>query len=472
MNEVLINHMYSGNYLETGNLGHEVINLFKCDNGNHYIYAMPAGDYDTKSHNNSIKKVILVRNIDQYKTEVLGICDVEEEIFRSQVDEPDKYKMLPSVNDLVNNDFMNTKKENGTEKDKNTIKRIENYKKVHMQQRKYIDNNAVTYGNVKLYDFYNENNTQNLGQSIYITFKVTNFKMPKESIYLCDKRYENKENDPHFYILKNRARMCGASVATYESLDDEGIKKLINSPFWEEKDNSLKVDIERKSTKTASILNIIKKVDDEIIYSNWIVYYLKNDKKILCKFIKHFIPDVKATFENIEIARETKNNIDIYYEDTNNIFVFENKIKSSINGNKMKNGITEEEKEYSQLKKYYDYAEEKSKESKTKKNTRYFLLLPDYAYKYTTKLNRYAEFDKYEIIRYSQLLDFFKSCKTKLPYYDEFIKAIEYHSGEYHNDLYLEMMERLQTVISLRKNIYNTLKQYLLFFMNNFKTHN
>ena len=54
MNEVLINHMYSGNYLESGNLGHEVINLFKSDNGNHYIYAMSAGDYDTKSHVNSM----------------------------------------------------------------------------------------------------------------------------------------------------------------------------------------------------------------------------------------------------------------------------------------------------------------------------------------------------------------------------------------------------------------------------------
>ena len=83
MTEVLINHMYSGNYLETGNLGHEVINLFKCDNGNHYIYAMSAGDYDTKTHNNSIKKIILVRNIDQHKAEILGICDVEEEIFLS-----------------------------------------------------------------------------------------------------------------------------------------------------------------------------------------------------------------------------------------------------------------------------------------------------------------------------------------------------------------------------------------------------
>ena len=91
MAEVLVNHMYSGDYLENGNLGHEVINLFKCDNGNHYIYAMSAGDYDTKSHFNNIKKVILVRNVDQYKAEILGIADVEEDIFAAQVLEPQKY---------------------------------------------------------------------------------------------------------------------------------------------------------------------------------------------------------------------------------------------------------------------------------------------------------------------------------------------------------------------------------------------
>ena len=33
---IVLNRMYVGNYLNN-NLGHEVINLFKADNGNYYI---------------------------------------------------------------------------------------------------------------------------------------------------------------------------------------------------------------------------------------------------------------------------------------------------------------------------------------------------------------------------------------------------------------------------------------------------
>ena len=52
--------------------------------------------------------------------------------------------------------------------------------------------------------------------------------------------------------------------------------------------------------------------------------------------------------------------------------------------------------------------------SQIKKNTGYFILLPNYAYKDISKLKKYDKFDKYNVIRYSQLLDFFKTCTTNL----------------------------------------------------------
>ena len=441
--------MYSGDYLERGNIGHEVINLFKSDNENHYIYAMSAGDYDTKRHFNTIKKVILVRNVDEYKVEVLGIADVGEEVFASQVPEPSKYTSLPSTSELRNG-FMNCKNPDGSDKDEKILQRIKTYKRVHEKQIEYIDKNSITYDGVKLYDLYAKNNTANIGHSIYITFKAENFRRPKELLYICDNRYENKENDSHCFILKSRSRMCGASVATYESLDDSEIQRLINSPYWEEKDNSPKVDTKNISIKSTSLLNIIKKNNDEITYSNWIAYYLKNDKELLKQFILSFTKQ-KSSFENIEVIRESKNNIDIYYEDSQSIYVFENKIKSSINGTQKKEGITEEEKEFSQLEKYYIFAEKEAENQHQKKKTGYFILLPNYAYKDISKLNKYSKFEEYKIIRYSQLLDFFKATKCNLPYYSDFLKALEYHASEYLNDLYSEMLERLQSVISLRK---------------------
>jgi len=454
MKEVLINHMYSGDYLERGNIGHEVINLFKSDNENHYIYAMSAGDYDTKRHLNTIKKVILVRNVDQYKAEILGIADVEEEIFASEVANPNTYIMLPSVKDLVENDFMNPNNPDGSPKDAKIIQRIKIYKNVHEAQKKYIDTHLVTYGDVSLYELFENNNTAKSGHSIYLTFKAANFRRPKELLYLCDNRYDNKANDPHYFILKNKTTMCGTCVAAYESLDDSEIQRLIQSPYWEEKDNSPKVDIKNISIKSTSLLNIIKKNNDEITYSNWIAYYLKNDKELLKRFITHFTKNEKiqeTSFENVEVIRESKNNIDIYYEDSKSIFVFENKIKSSINGTKKKDGKTEEENDFSQLEKYYTFAEKEAEKATPKKQTGYYLLLPNYAYKDTSRLNKYSKFDKYEIIRYSQLLEFFKENSCNLPYYSDFLKALEYHASEYLNDLYSEMLERLQSVISLRK---------------------
>ena len=39
--EILINQMYAGGFLEVGNnIGHEVINLFKADDGKNYVYVL------------------------------------------------------------------------------------------------------------------------------------------------------------------------------------------------------------------------------------------------------------------------------------------------------------------------------------------------------------------------------------------------------------------------------------------------
>ena len=45
-NEIIINRMFSGGYLDDeDNIGHEIINIYKDDNGNKYIYLLAGGDY-------------------------------------------------------------------------------------------------------------------------------------------------------------------------------------------------------------------------------------------------------------------------------------------------------------------------------------------------------------------------------------------------------------------------------------------
>lgn len=67
--EILINRMYVGSYLENEhNIGHEVINLLRADgevdekgDGKNYIYVQPWGTMNTE-HNGKIDTIILTRN--------------------------------------------------------------------------------------------------------------------------------------------------------------------------------------------------------------------------------------------------------------------------------------------------------------------------------------------------------------------------------------------------------------------------
>lgn len=59
--EIIINKMYVGGYLSEGdNIGHEIINLYKADDGKNYIYLNSQGTIEL-SHGESCITVLLVR---------------------------------------------------------------------------------------------------------------------------------------------------------------------------------------------------------------------------------------------------------------------------------------------------------------------------------------------------------------------------------------------------------------------------
>lgn len=435
MCEVLINHMYSGGYLKKGNIGYEIINLFKCDNGEHYIYTMSAGDYAPK-HRYIVKYILLVRNIDAHTIEVLAKAEVSEDIFADMSD--DKYICLPSVKDLPKIMSVNTP-------------RSDNYRKIHNKQIDYINKNEVKYGGVFVNDIFIGNITYGLGHELYLTYKVENFRKTKSKVYLMDDGGTKDDDAVCIVLSSGRKRMAGAAVATYEQYERE-IKELIDTQkYWEDTDTSEFAN-PHISNSTPFILDVIKKRFDEITYSNWIAYYLKHDKDLLNGFVNDVLR-VSAKMSNAQVIRESMDNIDIWIEDDNNIFVIENKIKSSINGT-AKTGIdvTNEENDFSQLTKYYDYTEQK----RNGKKAYYYLLLPDYAYKNGTQalkslINKYDSQNHYIIIRYSDLKSFFEKSTFDVPFYDQFILALNAQSQERADDLYAEMLERFSSAIILAK---------------------
>lgn len=71
--------MFSGSYLDS-NLGHEIINLYQCDNGNHYIYLTDDGKFDQK-WTNRIKTVIFVQEFSTNQLKVIGKADIKADIY-------------------------------------------------------------------------------------------------------------------------------------------------------------------------------------------------------------------------------------------------------------------------------------------------------------------------------------------------------------------------------------------------------
>lgn len=73
MKNLVINNVFVGGYGHNkGNLPHEMINFFKDDNGNFYIYITPYGALDAKYSAGEIEGVLFVRSVGNSLVEVLA----------------------------------------------------------------------------------------------------------------------------------------------------------------------------------------------------------------------------------------------------------------------------------------------------------------------------------------------------------------------------------------------------------------
>ena len=85
---IVLNRMFSGSYLDE-NLGHEIINLFLCDNGNHYVYLNDDGTFD-KSYCGGIKTVVFVEDRGKNTVKIIGKADVVDDVFAKEIYDGDK----------------------------------------------------------------------------------------------------------------------------------------------------------------------------------------------------------------------------------------------------------------------------------------------------------------------------------------------------------------------------------------------
>lgn len=397
---IIVERMYAGGYLGD-NIGHEIINTFKTDAGDNYIYISPWGIINPKYQN--VKAVLLVRLINEHCYEVIGYAS--------------ELLLL-----LSQEAMMNTKHAGEIENER---------------QRAIIEEHNITYGGLSVNEIFSEQDN-----TVFVTFKAGKYRNVKKQkkIYIVDNEdYVLNES----YIFIPEFHFSNQSLKLYAPKEERAraftkLDSIIkDEQYWEEENTSSVVGENTGEDSAFGILDVIGKGDDELVYSNWMGYYLKNNVRLAERFA-HSILGIEIMAKHMDVKREY-HNIDLWLEDDNNIVVIENKIKSGINGVDIERHDLKSDMIQSQLSKYYSIAEAEAK--KKDKKAHYYIFLPDYSYK-DEDLSVYLMADKYTVIRYSKLSHFFEAEDENYLYIEEFKKALRKHATPYYKDLYQIMEER------------------------------
>ena len=404
--EILLNRMYSGDYLTTGNnIGHEVINLFRCDNGKNYIYVLSDGSV-AKEHNDKIETLLLVRWVGNRTMEILAkAVSLKQVLYRYSSGRGDR-------------------------------------KELHDQQMKYITDNNITYGGVRLDRLFQGNIYQ--GQldydSFFITYEAGSIIKPIRPIYITDKASDTLKANTFAlegitFSTQSPKMYYSEGSSAYATL--EGI--INDSSLWEKENTTEKIQANRYDTDgNHNFLKIIRKEYDELVFSNLLAHYFMQSPDVFVTFCKEIL-GIESIDKNYTIERETQDNIDLLIQDSKNVIVIENKIKSGING--IRHDVYSDEIQ-SQLCKYYEFANGIAKG----RIVSCFIFSPDYNY---LDIQNHKASQYYKVVKYSELYDFFMKQDKAIfdKYFDDFLKALYKHTLMVDNELFEEMRRRFATRI-------------------------
>lgn len=405
--EIIINKMYVGAYLSEGdNIGHEIINLYKADDGKNYIYLNSQGTIEL-SHGENRITILLVRK------------------FASKT-----YKVLAKAEGVTILDFADSK-----------LPREERYKgQVAL---------GLTYGGISLVDLFNENlyhGSLEDEKNAYTTFVADKVIKPKNQLYITDDSSVRGDNT---YFIRTNKGFGKQTLREFYNENDKpdsfaDLNQIIEyRELWEDANTTQAISElpELQKDPYFNFLNIIRQEDNELAFSNMFAYFFNINREAFSRFASDILHIEMQT--DFTIEREKKN-IDLLISDENNAVVIENKIKSSINGVDDRHDIYSDQVQ-SQLKKYYHFVT--SDDEYLKKTASCFIFSPNYN---RIELSKFSCGEKYTIVYYREIYNFFVENRRlfdEVPYFDDFINAMYRHTKDYDNDLEEEMQRRFQNTI-------------------------
>ena len=391
---IVLNRMYVGDYLDD-NLGHEIINLYKADNGKSYLYLNAHGTFDGKWENR-IKTMFLVRTVEGMKMlEVIGVAVGMTDVYHQG--------------------------QSGKE------------------QEQYIIRNGIKYAGKYLHDIFKGNKWQ---QDINTSFVAEKVLLPQKKVFLSfnpDIRDKNDQNSCVCFLEGiNQAKASLKQYIDFES-SPTAYKKLAalanQNDLWH--NDTSKVDQKNIDDRPITYFDICGVSYNELAFSNAIAYFFEKYPHLISGFMNSIGHSFDAS-KRITIYRE-KMNIDILITNGRQSIVIENKITSGING------IDRHDPNKSQLLKYYNILNGELKEQCP--NPSFFVLTPNYN---DIDLSQYAGGKYYTKLLYGQFYEF---LITQPEYnsdilFQNFVNAVERHASYYCNDQYEEMKQRFLTTIN------------------------
>ena len=385
-NAIILNHMFTGDYLYD-NIGHEVVNLFKDDAGDNYIYLCKNGNYnDTQP---LPKYVIQVRRPHQtvHTLEIVNIA-TEVELYKGE-------------------------------------------------------QNLVKYGSIPVTKVFETNTEQ---QEKCITFKAGLVIKPQKPVYIL---YQGKDNidDYENVVLKETYQKedgetafkfnvsqqlheilieGGRDFKTLDSFCEYAFMQFYAENGWAAVDEQVSLDGKTEQPFPVTPADIYGIGTWELAYSNAFKYFLENNRvffKAFCELCSGGgLPSLMANEKPI-IKREWKH-IDLFIEYGKHLFIIENKIFSDLNG-----------KDKNQLKDYEDVVN-KIKDYNNKE--KHFILL-------TPNHNKIEVEEPWKRIFYNSVLDICNGLEVSDEHFAMFIKMLEPHTEEDFN--YAIMKKRFEKAL-------------------------
>lgn len=417
--------MYVGDYLST-NLGHEVINMFQADNGNHYLYLNAYGNFG-KSHFGQIGYMLLVKYHAEGMFEVIGKAEGLMDVEGADATLKQDYKAVnPSISKA---------------------------------QTEYIEKENITYGGVPVRKIFNDAEQQN----IFITYKAARLFKPNRKIFIgygveADvvlTGYKQAKTSLKTYIYPEGTFAGDQKREKIEEkkLDYKKLYDLIEQDnLWIESKECINDDLLKIKSREVSIFDICQIQNDENRFSYALAYFMTQPqyKKLWQNFFKQYRVELgdnytvtreeSAKIEDKEWDHTTKSSggrIDLLIRDDKNIIVIENKIKSDINS-------IDGDNEGEQLGRYYNYVSWSTQKNKPDegKNPHFMILTPNYNPPHIKS----KDMEKiYQVITYGDLytyLDGKDEVKSDLNF-KAFFEAMHRHTHENVNDyLYYDMLEK------------------------------